>query len=75
MAKGRTGLAFLRTGIALVMVSVTFMRMFGVGHFLPLDLLLIAVGIAAIFDGLRWYVPVRRNASTRAEQLRANWGN
>ncbi|MCL5882532.1 MAG: DUF202 domain-containing protein [Actinobacteria bacterium] len=63
MSRGRTGLAFFRTGIALVTIAVTLLRAFGSGLFLPVDLLLMAGGAAAIYDGLVWYLPVRRDAS------------
>lgn len=68
MARGRTGLAFFRTGIALLTIAVTLIRLFASGWlFLPLDLLLLAFGVAAIMDGLWWYVPVRRNAGQRLD--------
>ncbi|MHB9052709.1 MAG: DUF202 domain-containing protein [Thermoleophilia bacterium] len=63
MSRGRTGLAFFRTGIALVAIAVTLLRAFGFGIFLPFDVVLIAGGAAAIYDGLRWYLPVRRDAA------------
>ncbi|MBK5225756.1 MAG: hypothetical protein JJD96_04175 [Thermoleophilia bacterium] len=67
LARGRTGLAFFRTGIALVTIAVTMLRTFATGLLLPFDILLIAGGAAAIYDGLRWYLPVRREAALKLE--------
>ncbi len=62
MAKARTALAFLRTGISSITIGVAFIKLFGAGFFLPVDLALIAVGAYAILDGLYWYIPARRVA-------------
>lgn len=59
MSRGRTGLAFFRTGIALITIAVTLLRAFGTGILTLFDVALIVVGVVAIYDGLRWYVPVR----------------
>jgi len=59
MSRGRTGLAFFRTGIALITIAVTLLRAFGASILLPFDIALIAAGLVAIYDGLRWYIPVR----------------
>ncbi len=59
MAKARTALAFLRTGISSVTIGVALIKLFGGGIFLPLELLLLAGGAAAVVDGLIWYVPAR----------------
>ncbi|MHB1325151.1 MAG: hypothetical protein ACYDGS_01975 [Thermoleophilia bacterium] len=67
MSRGRTGLAFFRTGIALITIAVTLIRTFASGLLLPFDLLLIAAGIAAIYDGLRWYLPVRRDVARQMD--------
>ena len=63
MSRGRTGLAFFRTGIALITIAVTLLRTFGSGILLPFDILLIIGGIAAIYDGLLWYAPIRMSAA------------
>ena len=64
LAKGRTGLAFFRTGIAMVTIAVSFTRFFGTGAvILTLDLALLAAGVVMILDGLRWYLPVRKDAA------------
>lgn len=63
MSRGRTGLAFLRTGIAFITIAVTFLRLLGAGALLGFDILLIIAGVVAIYDGLRWYIPVRRRTS------------
>ncbi len=62
MAKARTALAFLRTGISLITIGVAFIKLFGAGLFLPLDLALIATGAYSIIDGLKWYIPARSEA-------------
>ncbi|MHB1390556.1 MAG: YidH family protein [Thermoleophilia bacterium] len=67
LSRGRTGLAFFRTGIALVTIAVTVLRTFGVGLLLPLDVVLGAGGMAAIYDGLLWYLPVRGDSARRLE--------
>jgi uncharacterized membrane protein YidH (DUF202 family) len=67
LARGRTGLAFLRTGIAFIAIAVTFFRIFGAGYLSIIELLLFAGGTAAVFDGLRWYLPVRRKAGKAVE--------
>lgn len=62
LARGRTGLAFLRTGIAFVAISVTLFRMFGVGYLSIIEALFLVGGAAAVLDGLKWYLPVRKKA-------------
>ena len=62
MAKARTALAFLRTGISSITIGVALIKLFGGGIFLPLELLLLAIGVYAVMDGLIWYVPVRGQA-------------
>ena len=60
LAKGRTGLAFLRTGLAFITISVSFLRLFGAGWLLAMEAPLMALGAAAIVDGLLWYLPSRK---------------
>ena len=60
LARGRTGLAFIRTGLAFITISVTFLRLFGAGLQLVMEAPLMGLGIAAIVDGLLWYLPARR---------------
>ncbi|MEJ2314021.1 MAG: DUF202 domain-containing protein [Nitrospirota bacterium] len=62
LAKGRTGLAFLRTGIAFIAIAVTLLRVFGLGLPSIAGIVLLAFGIAAVYDGFKWYLPIRRNA-------------
>ena len=62
LARGRTGLAFLRTGLAFIAIAVTFFRVFGAGYLSIIELLLFLGGVAAVFDGLKWYMPVRKKA-------------
>lgn len=64
-ARSRTGLALARTGIAFVGIAVAFLRFFGFGgDFLIFDAILLFLGIAALIDGLVWYLPSRRVADT-----------
>lgn len=62
LARGRTGLAFLRTGIAFIAIAVTLFRIFGAGYISLIELLLLAGGVCAVVDGLKWYLPVRKKA-------------
>ena len=59
-ARARTGLAFIRTGVSVLGVGLGLMSYFGLGIHTPFDLILILVGVLMIIDGLRWYLPVRR---------------
>jgi len=59
-ARARTGLAFIRTGVSVLGVGLGLMSYFGLGVNTPFDLILILVGVLMIIDGLRWYLPVRR---------------
>jgi len=67
LAKGRTGLAFLRTGIAFFTIAVALFRLFGPGYLLILETVLLLGGIAAAADGLKWYLPARRDAKRALE--------
>ncbi|MEJ2183533.1 MAG: DUF202 domain-containing protein [Nitrospirota bacterium] len=59
LAKGRTGLSFLRTGIAFVTISIALYRFFGASYILLLALPLLTAGVAAVFDGFKWYFSAR----------------
>lgn len=61
LGKGRTGLAFLRTGISFITVALVLLRVFGLGWMLPVEMLLIVVGVSMGADGLAWYLPARRH--------------
>lgn len=63
-ARGRTGLALTRTGLAFISIAVAFLRFFGAGWLLVMEIPLLAFGIAAIADGLLWYLPARRETKT-----------
>ncbi|HDZ84902.1 MAG TPA: DUF202 domain-containing protein [Nitrospirae bacterium] len=63
LSRGRTGLAFLRTGIAFITAAITLFRIFGTGYLIIPCLLLLAVGIASVSDGLLWYLTSRKKAS------------
>jgi uncharacterized membrane protein YidH (DUF202 family) len=59
LAKGRTGLAFLRTGLSLVTISILLFKIFGLGYWIVIDLMLLATGIVMTIDGFAWYIPAR----------------
>lgn len=59
-AKGRTGLAFIRTGISFMAIALVLLRIFGIGYLIIIEALLFAAGTVIAFDGLIWYIPVRK---------------
>lgn len=59
LARSRTGLALTRTGLACVSIAVVFLRLFGAGGLLAVEIPLLILGVAAIADGLFWYLPAR----------------
>jgi uncharacterized membrane protein YidH (DUF202 family) len=59
-ARARTGLAFIRTGVTFLGIGLGLLTYFGLGLNTPFDLILMAVGLLMIIDGLLWYLPVRR---------------
>jgi uncharacterized membrane protein YidH (DUF202 family) len=61
LAKGRTGLAFLRTGISFIAIALVLFRVFGIGYFAIVDVLLIAIGLVMAIDGIKWYLPARKS--------------
>ncbi|MGA2227768.1 MAG: hypothetical protein ABSH41_25305 [Syntrophobacteraceae bacterium] len=60
MAKGRTGLALLRTGISFIAISLTLLRVFGLGYLSIIQAPLLLVGIIMAAEGLSWYLPTRK---------------
>jgi uncharacterized membrane protein YidH (DUF202 family) len=62
-ARGRTGLAFIRTGISFAGLGLGLVRYFGPSLFTAVDLTLVAAGLLMTADGLRWYLPVRKEFS------------
>lgn len=62
LARGRTGLAFLRTGVAFITITATLLRIVGAGYLSIIEFLLLIAGIVAVFDGFKWYLPVRKEA-------------
>jgi uncharacterized membrane protein YidH (DUF202 family) len=68
MARARTGLAFTRTGVVLVGLGIAMLRQFHTGPWTVLDWTLIALGLGAVLEGFRLYLPGRRAAG---EGLRA----
>jgi len=59
-ARARTGLAFIRTGVSFLGIGLGLLSYFGLGINTPFDMLLMAIGLLLIVDGLLWYLPVRR---------------
>jgi len=60
LARGRTGLSMFRTGIAFLTVVLVLLRTFGLGLALPLEGLLLGLGVFFLADGFLWYLPARR---------------
>ncbi|SPF37716.1 conserved membrane hypothetical protein [Syntrophobacter sp. SbD1] len=60
MAKGRTGLALIRTGVSFTAISLTLLRIFGIGYLSILEAPLLLVGIIMAVEGITWYVPTRK---------------
>ena len=55
MAKTRTGLAFVRTGIAFVGLGFGLVRHYHASAWLPLDIILIAIGVLMVSEGFLSY--------------------
>jgi uncharacterized membrane protein YidH (DUF202 family) len=60
LAKSRTGLAFIRTGVSGITIGLLFLRIFGAGWLLLLEVPLLVAGCIMAFDGLKWYLPARQ---------------
>lgn len=60
LAKARTGLAFVRTGFAFITIALLLVRVLGTGYYLFLEIPLLVVGTIMLYDGIRWYLPVRK---------------
>ncbi|MGP8091563.1 MAG: hypothetical protein ACLPUX_15870, partial [Syntrophobacteraceae bacterium] len=60
IAKARTGLALMRTGISFIAISLTLLRIFGIGYLSIIQAPLLLVGIIMAADGLMWYLPTRK---------------
>ncbi len=61
-ARSRTGLALARTGLTFISIAVAFLRFFGGGDLLLFELPLLVIGVAAIVDGILWYLPARQES-------------
>jgi len=59
-ARARTGLAFVRSGIAFLSLGLGLMKYFGVSVLTALDFLIIVAGVGMTIDGVKWYLPVRK---------------
>ena len=60
MSKARTGLALMRTGISFIAISLTLLRIFGIGYLGVIEAPLLLLGIIMTADGLSWYLPTRK---------------
>ncbi len=60
MAKGRTGLAAIRAGVQLVAISLTLLRIFGIGWLSILEAVILFGGIFMVVEGITWYMPMRK---------------
>jgi uncharacterized membrane protein YidH (DUF202 family) len=62
MARSRTGLAFIRTGTAMFSVGLGLLVYFGTRSvgWAVFDVVLMAIGLAFIADGLYWHLPAER---------------
>ena len=67
LAKGRTGLAFMRTGLAFISIALVLLRVFGIGLFNILEVVLLVAGLMMTIDGLKWYLPVRKMTKIRID--------
>ena len=56
LAKGRTELAFIGTGLAFVALGIGLMRYFGVGLWTILDVSLVVFGMASTVFGVKNYL-------------------
>lgn len=59
-SRARTGLAFTRTGVSFFSLGIGLAAYFGLGLNTLFDAGLIGAGLLMVADGLRWYLPVRR---------------
>jgi uncharacterized membrane protein YidH (DUF202 family) len=59
-ARARTGLAFMRTGFSFMSIGIGLLTYFGLGILTSFDLYLVIAGILMTFDGVLWYMPVRK---------------
>jgi uncharacterized membrane protein YidH (DUF202 family) len=59
-ARGRTGLAFLRTGMSFAGLGLGLLHYFSYGALSAVEGMLAVAGGLMAADGLRWYLPVRR---------------
>lgn len=69
LAKGRTGLSFLRTGISFITIGIALFRIFGPGFLMIPDFFLVLIGSIAVFDGLKWYIPVRKKSRIKLDYI------
>lgn len=59
-ARARTGLAFIRTGVAFTSLGLGLVGYYGLSALSAIDFVIIFAGLLMIVDGVRWYMPVRR---------------
>ena len=59
MARSRTGMAFMRTGMSISAVGLGLLVYFGAANvaWMVFDIVMILSGLALIADGLYWHIP------------------
>jgi uncharacterized membrane protein YidH (DUF202 family) len=65
-ARARTGLAFIRTGVSFTSLGLGLLGYYGISGMSVFDLAIIAAGLFMLADGVRWYMPVRREQASLA---------
>jgi uncharacterized membrane protein YidH (DUF202 family) len=62
-ARARTGLAFIRTGVAFTSLGLGLAGYYGLGALSVVDFAIVAAGLLMAADGVKWYMPVRRETA------------
>jgi uncharacterized membrane protein YidH (DUF202 family) len=62
-ARARTGLAFIRTGVSVTGFGLGLIGYFGFSLLTIFDAALVLAGLMLVVDGVRWYMPVRKEQS------------
>ncbi len=60
MAKGRTGLAAIRIGVKFIAISLTLLRIFGIGWLSIIEAIILFGGVFMVVEGITWYIPMRK---------------
>ncbi len=56
LAKQRTELSYLRTGLTLIAIGTIFTRMFGLGYWSIIDLIIVLVGLSSIGMAIKLFL-------------------